>query len=106
MQMRHAEIGNWYRDRQTGALFEVVAIDDDSQSIDVQMAEGELCEYDFDSWRQLDLEPIGESDDWLHASRYTAGEVADDDLDATGWDNPLDMIEPDITTGLFDDEPS
>jgi len=103
MQMQHAEIGNWYRDRHTGAEFEVVAIDEASQSIDLQMLEGELCEYDLDSWKQLDLEPIEEPDDW----HYAADQADDrDGLNASGWDNPLDLIEPDIATGLFDEDPS
>ncbi len=100
MQMHSAEIGNWYRDRQTGAAFEVVAIDD-SRNIDVQMIEGELCEYDLDSWRQLDLEPIEEPDDWHYAADQ---DDEGDRLAASGWDSPLDLIEPDIAIGLFDDE--
>ena len=99
MQMQSAEIGNWYRDRQSGASFEVVAIDD--QNVDVQMLEGELCEYDVDSWQQLDLEPIGAPDDW----HYAVDQPDDSErFSAAGWDNPLDIIEPNVGTGLFDEE--
>ncbi len=102
MHVQHTMIGSWYRDRQSGAAFEVVAIDDNSESIDVQMLEGELCEYDLDSWRQLDLEKIEEPDDWHHAvDQQDDG----DHLAINGWDNPLDLIEPDVATGLFDEEP-
>lgn len=100
MQMQSAEIGNWYRDRQSGASFEVVAIDD-NDNIDVQMIEGDLCEYDLDSWRQLDLEPIEEPGDWHYAADQ---DDESDRLANTSWDSPLDRIEPDIATGLFDEE--
>jgi hypothetical protein len=102
MHAQQPVIGSWYRDRQSGATFEVVAIDDASQSIDVQMLEGELCEYDLDSWRQLDLEAAEEPDDW----HYAVDQQEDGDrLTTVSWDNPLDLIEPDVATDLFDEEP-
>ena len=101
MQIQRTEIGNWYRDRHTGAEFEVVAIDDASQSVDIQMIEGELCEYDLDSWQQLDLEPIQEPEDWHYAADQSD---ENDRLQNGSWDNPLDLIEPDVATGLFDED--
>lgn len=99
MYAQQAAIGSWYRERQLGTEFEVVAIDDDSQTIGVQMLEGELCEYDLDSWAQLDLEPIEEPGDW----RYAADEDRDVDK-VDNWDNPIDLIEPNITNGLLEDD--
>ena len=41
-------IGDWYRSH--GALFEVVAIDEDDDIVEVQHADGDLEEIDMDDW--------------------------------------------------------
>ncbi|MFO1422853.1 MAG: DUF6763 family protein [Candidatus Competibacteraceae bacterium] len=35
-------IGNWYRNQETGNDFEVVALDEDAQTIEIQYFDGEL----------------------------------------------------------------
>lgn len=51
--MSHAQpippvIGNWYSSH--GVLFEVVAVDDDEQFIEIQHADGDIEEIDRDDW--------------------------------------------------------
>jgi hypothetical protein len=41
-------VGDWYASH--GELFEVVAIDDDESSVEVQFADGTLAEIDLDDW--------------------------------------------------------
>lgn len=105
MQPVTAQIGSWYKDLQSGAQFEVVAIDDDAQSVEVQMLDGEVCEYDFDSWRQMLLLPVEEPEDWRHAFELSREDGLDPDnpFHPERWDSPLDRIEPDIINGLDDD---
>jgi len=69
-------IGNWYRNEETGDDFEVVAIDEDAQTIEIQYFEGELEELDLDAWYELPLEAIEAPEDW--SGPYD--EVEDDDL--------------------------
>ncbi|WP_373079423.1 DUF6763 family protein [Zhongshania sp.] len=98
-------VGKWYKDMETEQLFEVVAVDDDSDSVEAQLIDGELCQYDMESWRQLSLEQVEEPEDWRNAF-----ELSDDDyrfLDDTmvpeNWNNPLSEIESDVINGLLDE---
>ena len=43
------EIGSWYRDIGN-CLIEVVALDDSEDAIEVQYADGDVTEYDRESW--------------------------------------------------------
>ena len=49
MPAPRAEVGDWYR-YTTGDLFEVVAVDDDDETIEVQHFDGTIEEIDFESW--------------------------------------------------------
>ena len=42
-------VGDWYR-RQGGELFEIVAIDEDDGTIEVQHFDGTVEELDFEAW--------------------------------------------------------
>lgn len=57
-------IGNWYRNLESGDQFEVVALDDDAQTVEIQFFEGEVEELDMDSWESLVLEAIDPPEDW------------------------------------------
>jgi len=56
--------GNWYLDLESNQKFEVVAVDEDSGTIEIQYFDGNIDEIDFDAWRELNLEPIEEPEDW------------------------------------------
>lgn len=98
------QVGCWYKEIESGQLFEVVAVDDDSDSVEAQLIDGELSQYDMDSWDLLNLDIVEEPEDWRNAF-----ELSDDDyrfLDDTmvpeRW-NPLSEIEPDIVNGITDE---
>ena len=57
-------IGNWYRNQETGNDFEVVALDEDAQTIEIQYFDGELEELDLDAWYELAIESIEAPEDW------------------------------------------
>lgn len=96
------QIGSWYKDLQLGAIFEVVAIDD---AIETQMVDGEICEYDMESWRELLLEPVEEPEDWRSPFELSGDDYRDSsDYSASEhWNDPLSEIEPDTINGLLDD---
>lgn len=105
MQNITAQVGSWYKDLQTGAQFEVVAVDDDAQTIEVQMRDGALCEYDADSWSVMELSAIEEPEDWRDAFELSREDGLDPDqpIRPDDWDSPLDHIEPDVIHGVGDD---
>lgn len=87
------EIGLWYRDIQN-RLFEVVAIDNDD-AIEVQYYDGDVTEYDKESWDLLCVNSVPEPGDGL--GPYD--EMLDDDnfssekLKTISWDNVLGEID-------------
>lgn len=60
-------VGQWYREG-TNELFEVVAIDDADETIEVQYFDGTVAEMDFDAWneqlREETLESVDAPEDW------------------------------------------
>lgn len=98
-----AQIGMWYNDLQTDSQFEVVAVDESGETIEVQLLGGEICEYDFDTWRDMLVVPIEGPEDWGQAYG-PSDEDSDPDLPYRpyGQNNPLDSIESNIIYGLDD----
>jgi Family of unknown function (DUF6763) len=43
-------IGDWYRQKEGGALFEVVACDEDDGTIEIQYFDGTVEEMDIEDW--------------------------------------------------------
>ena len=56
-------VGDWYR-RMDGALFEVVAIDRDDSTVEVQHFDGTLEEFDLESWEEQEFEEAQAPEDW------------------------------------------
>lgn len=57
-------VSAWYQDLASGTLFEVVAIDEHSGTIEYQLLDGELGEYDMAAWRQLLISEAEAPEDW------------------------------------------
>jgi hypothetical protein len=61
------DIGEWYRVRE-GALFEVVAVDEDDHTIEVQYFDGTVEEMDLDDWTSQrangEIEDAQAPEDW------------------------------------------
>lgn len=57
-------VGNWYQDLDRGDKFEVVALDEDNGTVEIQYSDGDLDEIDLDAWYELTLEPIESPEDW------------------------------------------
>ena len=56
-------VGDWYR-RPGGALFEVVAIDRDDATVEVQHFDGTLEEFDLEAWDEQEFEEAQAPEDW------------------------------------------
>lgn len=104
MARRGPTVGNWYQDADTGCLFEVVAFDDEEGTVEIQHLDGEIEEYELDSWRQLRLGDIAPPEDWRSGFELSQEDATDPDrtLHPDDWSGALNQIEPD-QIGIEDD---
>jgi len=89
-------VGNWYRHLDKGYRFEVVAMDEDEGTVEIQHFDGDLEALDVDIWYQMDIEPTEAPEDW-------SGPVDDFDeatldytetgMDEDDWAEPLGELE-------------
>ena len=88
-------VGEWYRG-VTNELFEVVAIDEEDETIEIQYFDGTVAEMDFDAWNEqlLDrmLDPAEAPEDWSGAVDVEAEDLGREFEDnvRTAWSNPED----------------
>lgn len=88
-------IGNWYQ-RPEGQLFEVVAIDEQDGTVEIQYFDGQVEELDIESWSELAVSEAQPPEDWSGA--YEAMEqddlgYADVGRRPENWSSPLDEID-------------
>ena len=57
-------VGNWYTHRDKGAMFQVVALDEDAGTVEIQEFDGGLDEIDLEEWRTLAVEEAEQPEDW------------------------------------------
>jgi hypothetical protein len=88
-------VGEWYRGG-TNELFEVVAIDAQDETIEIQYFDGTVAEMDFDSWNEQLLDDIIEvadaPEDWSGAVDVEAEDLDREfeDNARTSWSDPHD----------------
>lgn len=92
-------IGDWFIDLSQGQLFEVVAIDDHSGTIEIQFVDGEVSEFDTESWRLLSVASAAPPEDWSAAYEMTNEDMADDSFASPIYD-PLNMLEAEVFEGI------
>ncbi len=88
------EIGLWYRDIEN-RLFEVVALENED-AIEVQYHDGDITEYDRESWDLLCVNVISEPGVSLDSYEETLGDddnILSDKLKPISWDNVVDDID-------------
>lgn len=94
-------IGTWYRQREGGALFEVVAVDDDDGTIEIQYFDGTVEEMDIEDWdgqwEDGALEGAQPPEDWTGSvdvepeQDSLRGDASDGDRDLRA--SPLDGLD-------------
>ena len=57
--------GQWYLDRGSGSIFQIVSVDEDDRSLDIQYADGSLEEAGFDEWVAKNVERCEQPEDWV-----------------------------------------
>lgn len=77
-------IGKWYLDNADQQLFEIVAIDDDDETIEIQYFDGSIEELDNELWKEMELTSAAAPEDW-------SGPF--DDLEADDMADPDNPVE-------------
>lgn len=95
MGVGRASIGQWYARRDKGEIFQVIGLDEDSQTVEIQTFDGDLDEIDRETWSALPLALAAPPEDWTGP----VDDVERDDLgysetDMTGadWSEPLRQL--------------
>ena len=87
-------IGDWYQSVGSDD-FEIVAIDEEEATLEIQYFDGSVEEIDFDSWYEMEIQPIEPPEDWsgsMDVEREDYG--VDLELNAPNDRiNPLDDLE-------------
>ncbi|MCH7670861.1 MAG: hypothetical protein IIB72_01695 [Proteobacteria bacterium] len=91
------EISAWYKDLVSGKLFEIVACDEDGGTIEYQLIDGEVGEYEIATWKQLYLITAEAPEDWRSPFELNAEDRAysDQTMVPENFSGALSNIEPD-----------
>ena len=79
MAVAYPTIGMWFR-RPNGALFEVVAVDEENRTVEIQFFDGTISEVDLENWPELLIMEANAPEDW-------SGSVDMDPEDFSGKDS-------------------
>ncbi len=77
-------IGKWYLDNADHQLFEIVAIDEEDDTIEIQYFDGSIEELDSELWNEMELTSAAPPEDW-------SGPF--DDLEADDMPDPDNPVE-------------
>lgn len=87
-------IGQWFR-RPNGTLLEVVAVDEDQMTVEIQFFDGTIDEIELDTWRDQFLIEVAAPDDWLGSVDMDPDDYVGIGLDEmpAGYHDPLAQAE-------------
>ena len=95
MAVEYPLIGSWYR-HPNGNLFEVVAVDEEDATIELQHFDGTIDEVDLETWPGLLIESVGAPEDWSGSVDMDpedfVGSSEQSELPA-GWHDPLEFLD-------------
>lgn len=86
-------VGEWYEQPSGGQVFQVVAVNEDAETVEVQLFDGDIAEFSFEDWYELDLVATVEPEDFSGPYDNMDAEdmgYSDTGLSHTHWGSPLD----------------
>ena len=94
MAIRYPVIGQWFR-RPDGTLFEVVAIDEDDRTVEIQQFDGTIDEVDVERWPELLLTGVSAPEDWSGSVDMDPEDIpASRDVELpSGYHDPLAFLD-------------
>lgn len=94
MAIQYPAIGQWFR-RPNGTLFEVVAIDEDGKTVEIQQFDGTIDEVEIERWPKLLLAEVSPPEDVsgsLDMDPEDLGDVSEAE-GTTGYQDPLAFLD-------------
>ncbi len=94
MTVENPVIGRWYR-YPDGRLFEVVAVDEEASTVELQHFDGTLDEVELDGWTDTLIEPVDPPEDCsgsldMDPENYSGASNGELPL---GWHDPLAFLD-------------
>ncbi len=90
-------IGHWYRDKElSDEIFEIVAIDNDENLIEIQYFDGQIGELELDNWKESRIIQVAEPEDWSGAYELSKEDLSDyksEVIHPEHRDSPINTIE-------------
>jgi hypothetical protein len=100
-------IGQWYR-RTGGESFEVVAIDRDDRTIELQYFDGTVEEIEIDEWLEDEIEASEAPEDWTGSldvePEDTENEYEAEPGSSKPWSDPLQFVDRGEASGYSEIE--
>lgn len=92
-RLQEAAVGDWFTTPLREERFEIVAIDNDAATIEIQYYDGTVEEIDFESWPQLEAEAIDQPEDWTGAFDADREDLGDETAPMLSLSDPYDDID-------------
>ncbi len=89
--------GQWYEDLEEESLFQVLSVDPDEELVQIQHEDGEIEEFDLDTWHELDLDKASEPEGWSGSEEEwdEDEDEEEEDEDEDDWDEDEDDLDDD-----------
>lgn len=90
-----AQIGQWYLRWDKGELFQVIAIDEQTRTIEIQNFDGDIDEIDAAAWHGLPIGFAEPPEDWTGPVDDVEVDdlgYSETDMEASDWEAPLEPI--------------
>ena len=88
--------GQWYEDLEDEVVFLVLTVDPDEELIQIQYEDGEIEEFDLDTWHELDLDKVAQPEGWSGSE--------DEEEDDDDWEEEEEEEEDDWDEDEDDDD--
>jgi hypothetical protein len=87
-------IGDWYK-TASGDRFEIVAQDEDDDTLELQYFDGTIEELDAETWEYLNPEPIEPPEDWTGSMDMAGEDKQQPEIwaETESWMNRLDQMD-------------
>lgn len=94
MALLYPVIGQWFR-RSNGTLFEVVAVDEEAATVELQQFDGTIDEVELEAWPELLLVEVSAPEDWSGSVDMDPEDFAGSNNEEIppGYHDPLEFLD-------------